>query len=70
MPPSRSQVEACCRAISLLRVPAAVVPCGTSAEGLPIGVQIVGRPFQEAQVLATALVLEQEFGPWQPTSRA
>jgi Asp-tRNA(Asn)/Glu-tRNA(Gln) amidotransferase A subunit family amidase len=68
-PAPRASIEACCRAISLLRVPAAVVACGTSVEGLPIGVQIVGRPFQDAQVLATARALEQEFGSWQPTSR-
>ena len=44
---TRSIYEAWCRAISLLRVPVAVVPCGTSDEGLPIGVQIVGRRFHD-----------------------
>ncbi len=34
--------------------PAASVPCGFTAEGLPIGLQIVGRPFDEATVLRVA----------------
>lgn len=42
--------------------PAAVVRVGKSQEGLPIGVQIVGKPFQEHVVLAVAGFLEREFG--------
>ena len=34
--------------------PAASIPCGFTAEGLPIGLQIVGRPFDEATVLRVA----------------
>jgi Asp-tRNA(Asn)/Glu-tRNA(Gln) amidotransferase A subunit family amidase len=56
----------CTRSISLLGVPAAVVPCGTSSDGLPVGVQVVGRPFADHEVVAVAAVLEQSFGPWQP----
>jgi Asp-tRNA(Asn)/Glu-tRNA(Gln) amidotransferase A subunit family amidase len=44
--------------------PAAVVPVGESPEGLPIGVQIIGRPWEEEQVLAVAEVLEKECGAW------
>lgn len=42
--------------------PAAVVPAGRSAEGLPIGVQIVGRPWEEERVLAVARALEAALG--------
>lgn len=49
---------------NLLGNPAAVVPVGRSAEGLPIGVQIVGRPWQEEQVLAVAGALEAECNAW------
>jgi Asp-tRNA(Asn)/Glu-tRNA(Gln) amidotransferase A subunit family amidase len=49
---------------NLLGNPAAVVPVSHSAEGLPIGVQIVGRPWEEEQVLAVAAVLEAECGAW------
>lgn len=48
---------------NLLGNPAAVVPVSQSAEGLPIGVQIVGRPWEEEQVLSVAAVLEKEVGP-------
>jgi Asp-tRNA(Asn)/Glu-tRNA(Gln) amidotransferase A subunit family amidase len=43
---------------NLLGNPAAVVPVGRSPEGLPIGVQIVGRPWEEEQVLSVAGALE------------
>jgi Asp-tRNA(Asn)/Glu-tRNA(Gln) amidotransferase A subunit family amidase len=49
---------------NLLGNPCVVVPVGSSPEGLPIGVQIVGRPWQEEQVLAVAGVLEKECGAW------
>jgi amidase len=44
--------------------PAAVVRCGTSASGLPIGVQIVTAPWREDIALAVAVRLESEFGGW------
>jgi len=49
---------------NLLGNPAAVVPASHSPEGLPIGVQIVGRPWQEEQVLAVAAALEKQCGAW------
>jgi amidase len=53
-----------CEWFNLLGFPAAVVPMGHSEEGLPIGVQIVGRPWQEEVVLAVAAKLEDGRGPW------
>lgn len=50
---------------NLLGNPAAVVPVIHSEKGLPIGVQIVGKPWEEEQVLAVAAVLERECGAWQ-----
>ena len=49
---------------NLLGAPAAVVSAGLSAEGLPIGVQIAGRPWEEESVLAVAAALEAQCGPW------
>jgi amidase len=49
---------------SLTGWPAAIVRCGTSAEGLPIGVQLVAPPWREDVALAAALVLERELGGW------
>jgi Asp-tRNA(Asn)/Glu-tRNA(Gln) amidotransferase A subunit family amidase len=43
---------------NLLGNPAAVVPVGQSSEGLPIGVQIIGRPWEEEKVLSVAGALE------------
>jgi aspartyl-tRNA(Asn)/glutamyl-tRNA(Gln) amidotransferase subunit A len=34
--------------------PACSVPCGVTAEGMPLGMQIVGRPFDEVTVLRVA----------------
>ena len=45
--------------------PAAVVRCGTSSEGLPIGVQVVARPWREDVSLAVAAFLESTLGGWQ-----
>ena len=53
-----------CEWFNLLGFPAAVVPMGHSPEGLPIGVQVVGRPWQEEIVMAVAAKLEAERGPW------
>jgi len=50
---------------NLIGNPAVVVPLSQSGDGLPIGVQIIGRPWQEEQVLSVAALLESERGPWQ-----
>jgi len=51
--------------LNLTGFPGASVPLGLSNEGLPIGVQIIGRPFEDELVLAVAEVIEQARGPWQ-----
>src|SRR5580693_7635475 len=43
----------------------ASVPVGVCPEGLPIGVQVIGRPHEEELVLAVAERIEQARGPWQ-----
>ena len=48
---------------SLAGLPALSVPCGISNQGLPIGMQLVGRPFDEALLLQAARVFERET-PW------
>jgi amidase len=47
-------------------LPAVCVPAGRTRAGLPIGVQIAGRPFEERRVLAAARVIEKALGGWQP----
>lgn len=46
--------------------PGAVVRAGTSPEGLPIGVQILAKPWREDVALAVARFVESQFGGWQP----
>jgi len=43
-------------------LPAVTVPAGFSREGLPIGVQIAGRPFEEGRILGVAHLYEQAEG--------
>lgn len=49
---------------NLLGTPAVVVPVGQSQEGLPIGVQISGLPWQEELVLEVAAAVEGVCGNW------
>ncbi len=49
---------------NILGNPAAVVPVSQSAEGSPVGVQIVGRPWEEEEVLAIAMEIERACGGW------
>jgi aspartyl-tRNA(Asn)/glutamyl-tRNA(Gln) amidotransferase subunit A len=47
---------------NLAGLPGISVPAGLSAEGLPLGLQLIGRPFDEAAVLRGAGVLEESAG--------
>lgn len=49
---------------NILGNPAAVVRAGWSHDGLPIGVQVVGRPFEEHLVLQVAAAIERGCGGW------
>jgi amidase len=51
-------------AYNLTGWPAAVVRCGESARGLPVGVQIAAKPWREDVALAVAGCLEKAFGGW------
>ncbi len=51
---------------NLAGVPAISVPAGTSAEGLPIGAQLLGADFSEAKLLRGAAVIEAALGPLAP----
>jgi amidase len=51
-------------AYNLTGWPGAVVRAGTSPEGLPIGVQIVARPWREDVALAIARHVETTMGGW------
>ncbi|MCA1818051.1 MAG: amidase [Acidobacteria bacterium] len=57
-------------AANVFDLPAVCVPVARTAEGLPVGVQIVGRPFEEDRVLAAARAVEEATGGWQSPTPA
>jgi Asp-tRNA(Asn)/Glu-tRNA(Gln) amidotransferase A subunit family amidase len=52
--------------LNLTGFPAATVPLGSSKEALPIGVQVIGRPYEDELVLEVAEQIEHARGSWQP----
>jgi aspartyl-tRNA(Asn)/glutamyl-tRNA(Gln) amidotransferase subunit A len=53
---------------SLAGLPALSIPCGVAGGGLPIGLQLVGRPFDETTLFRVADAYERDTGFWRPTS--
>jgi Asp-tRNA(Asn)/Glu-tRNA(Gln) amidotransferase A subunit family amidase len=49
------------RGINALGFPALSMPCGRSLEGMPIGLQIVAKPWHERTLIACASALEAEM---------
>ena len=52
--------DICTISINLAGVPAISVPCGLDREGLPIGMQVIGKHFDEATILRVAHAYERE----------
>lgn len=48
--------------VNLAGLPGISVPCGLDAAGLPLGLQLIGRPWEEGDLLNHALVLERAAG--------
>lgn len=48
-------------AITLTSLPALVLPCGFSASGLPVGLQVISAPRAEARLISAASLMEQLF---------
>ena len=47
---------------SMAGMPGMSVPVGLNSEGLPIGLQLLGKPFDEETLLRAAFALEQQAG--------
>ncbi|MCL2033853.1 MAG: Asp-tRNA(Asn)/Glu-tRNA(Gln) amidotransferase subunit GatA [Oscillospiraceae bacterium] len=61
-PAKRYSADSCTVAVSLAGLPAISVPCGTALDGLPVGLQIIGKRFSEEQVLKMAYRFETATG--------
>ena len=53
------------RLFSITGLPAITVPCGFTSRNLPVGLQIIGKAFDEASVLRAAYAYEQDTGWWE-----
>jgi Asp-tRNA(Asn)/Glu-tRNA(Gln) amidotransferase A subunit family amidase len=49
---------------NVLGLPALTLPIAVSTEGLPVGIQLVGRPYEDELLMEIALRLEEARGPW------
>ncbi|MBM3505569.1 MAG: amidase [Alphaproteobacteria bacterium] len=54
------QLARCTRTINYLGLPAIMVPCGFSANGMPVGFQMIGKPYGEARLLGLADAFQRE----------
>lgn len=58
--------DICTVSVNIGGLPAIVIPCGYDANGLPIGIQIIGKPFAEKTILNAAYALEQTITKIRP----
>jgi aspartyl-tRNA(Asn)/glutamyl-tRNA(Gln) amidotransferase subunit A len=65
--PVRAALLSCAAPLSPLDCPAVAVPAGLR-EGLPVGLQLIGRPRSEALLLRVAAAVESNVGPLRPPS--
>ena len=52
--------------VNMAGLPGISVPSGLDARGLPLGLQLIGRPFQEETLFALGAVIEQAAGKFAP----
>lgn len=52
--------------VNMAGLPGMSVPAGLSAEGLPLGLQLIGRPFEEETLFTLGDVIEQQAGHYAP----
>jgi len=61
--------DICTVSVNIVGLPGLSVPCGSDEEGLPIGMQLIGRSFDEATLLRLAHQYETARGPYKSAER-
>src|SRR4029079_724380 len=54
--------------VNMAGLPGIAVPAGLTADGLPMGLQLIGRPFDEEMLFRTAQVIEDAAGHYTPAA--
>jgi aspartyl-tRNA(Asn)/glutamyl-tRNA(Gln) amidotransferase subunit A len=52
--------------VNMAGLPGIAVPAGLSSDGLPLGLQLIGRPFDEETLFSLGAVIEQAAGRFKP----
>jgi len=52
--------------VNMAGLPGIAVPAGTNADGLPLGLQLIGRPFEEETLFKASHIMEQAAGKFTP----
>lgn len=52
--------------VNMAGLPAISIPAGLDSKGLPLGLQLIGRPFEEETLFRASYVIEQAAGHFQP----
>jgi aspartyl-tRNA(Asn)/glutamyl-tRNA(Gln) amidotransferase subunit A len=53
--------------VNMAGLPGLALPAGKSSNGLPLGLQLIGRPFDEEALFALGEVIEQAAGSFTPS---
>ena len=61
------QADICTVTVNIASLPAISTTCGYSSTGMPIGMSVVGRQFDEASIIQAADAFEQQFTAVAPT---
>jgi aspartyl-tRNA(Asn)/glutamyl-tRNA(Gln) amidotransferase subunit A len=56
------QTDICTVPVNIAGLPAVSIPCGFNTNGMPIGMQIIGKSFGEAEILNVAYKYQQVMG--------
>ena len=53
--------DICTVSVNVAGLPAISIPCGVDSNGMPIGMQLIGKKFDEETILNTAYSIEKEI---------